>query len=138
MMRAKFISAVKSYIGTPFHHQGRLPQVGLDCAGVVVCAAKECGIAVDDQQGYARTPANGMLEQAVFAHCERITLMDTVDGDILLFKFLREPQHLAVYAEGKLIHAYSSVGKVIENSFDDTWKRRLVGCFRLKGLTDVS
>lgn len=134
MSREKFLALVRSYIGTPFHHQGRLPQVGLDCAGVVVCAAKECGVGVDDQQGYARTPANGMLEQAVIAHCERIQLVEVVSGDIMLFRFLKEPQHLAVYDAGMLIHAYSSVGKVVRNSFDEAWRKRLVAVYRMKGM----
>jgi cell wall-associated NlpC family hydrolase len=133
-MRAKFITAVRSYIDTPFHHQGRLPQVGLDCAGVIVCAARECGIAIDDQQGYARTPANGMLEQAVIAHCDRIQLVEVVSGDIMLFRFLKEPQHLAVFDSGMLIHAYSSVGKVVRNGFDEAWSKRLVSIHRLKGI----
>lgn len=132
MTDTRFIDAVRSYIGTPFHHQGRAPHVGLDCAGVVVCAARECGMAVSDAHGYARTPANGMLEQAVIAHCDRIPVEAVTSGDIMLFRFLREPQHLAVYDDGMLIHAYSAVGKVVRNSFDATWRERLVACYRLR------
>ncbi len=43
MKREDFVRVARSYIGTPFHHQGRLPGVGLDCAGVIVCALAECG-----------------------------------------------------------------------------------------------
>jgi cell wall-associated NlpC family hydrolase len=134
MMRDKFIAAAKSYIGTPFHHQGRLPGVGLDCAGVVVCAAAACGIDIRDVRGYGRVPAGGMLEQAVLDHCDRVPLNEIRSSDIMLFCFLREPQHLAVFDNGMLIHAYSSVGKVVENSFDDVWRARLRGCYRLKAM----
>ncbi|HEY6021545.1 MAG TPA: NlpC/P60 family protein [Candidatus Paceibacterota bacterium] len=133
-MRRKFISAARGYIGTPFHHQGRLPGVGLDCAGVIVCAAMECGLVIDDVAGYAMVPSNGLLEQAVIKHCYAIERNDVVSGDILLFRFLREPQHLAIFDDGMLIHAYNSVGRVVENGFDDTWKKRLVGCYRLRGI----
>lgn len=133
-MREKFISAARGYIGTPFHHQGRLPGVGLDCAGVVVCAAIESGLLVDDVAGYGMVPSNGLLEQAVIKHCDEIGKDELVSGDILLFRFLREPQHLAIFDHGMLIHAYSSVGRVVENGFDDVWEKRLVGCYRLRGI----
>jgi cell wall-associated NlpC family hydrolase len=134
MMRDRFVAAAKSYIGTPFHHQGRLPGVGLDCAGVVVCAAAACAMDIRDVRGYGRVPAGGMLEQAVLDHCDLVPLHGIRSGDIMLFCFLREPQHLAVFDNGMLIHAYSSVGKVVENSFDDVWHARLRGCYRLKAM----
>ena len=138
MMQRNLAEVARSYIGTPFHHQGRLPGVGLDCAGVVVCAAKECRVIIEDQQNYASTPTNGMLERAVVAHCESIQLADVMSGDLMLFRFLREPQHLAVYDSGMLIHAYSAVGKVVLNSFDSAWRKRLVGCYRLRGANNVT
>ena len=134
MKRDDFVRAAKGYVGTPFHHQGRLPGVGLDCAGVIVCATKACGYDVMDVLGYGRIPSQGMLEQAVLDHCDKITLPEVQTGDILLFRFLREPQHLAMFDDGMLIHAYSTVGRVVENCFDDYWRSRLVGCYRLRGI----
>ena len=134
MRREDFVRAARSYIGTPFHHQARLPGVGLDCAGVIVCAAKACGYDVSDVQGYGRIPSQGMLEQAVIDHCSKIELAAVQTGDILLFRFLREPQHLAIFDGGMLIHAYSSVGRVIENRLDDAWSARLIGCYQLRGI----
>jgi len=134
MTREDFVRIARSYIGTPFHHQSRMPHVGLDCAGVIVCAAKECGLNVNDVAGYARVPSKGLLEAAVLDHCDAIKLSEVQDGDLMLFKFLREPQHLAVYDNGMLIHAYQQVGRVVENGFDDIWHKRLIGCYRLRGL----
>lgn len=134
MNREDFVAAARGYIGTPFHHQGRVPGVGLDCAGVIVCAAKACGYDVADIAGYGRIPSNGMLEQAVLCHCDQIAIEHVQTGDILLFKFRHEPQHLAIFDNGLLIHAYSSIGKVIENGFDAAWRAKLVGCYRLKGV----
>jgi len=134
MTRIDFVSAARSYIGTPFHHQGRLPGVGLDCAGVVVCAAVACGVEVQDVLGYGRIPSQGLLEASVLAHCEKIEFGAVRSGDIMLFKFLREPQHLAVFDNGMLIHAYQDVGRVVESGLDATWRSRLVGCYMLKGL----
>jgi len=132
--RDEFVAAARSYIGTPFHHQGRVPGVGLDCAGVIVCAAKECGYEIVDVAGYGRIPANGMLERMVAQHCDSIPFDQVKNGDILLFRFRQEPQHLAVFANGKLIHAYSSIGRVVEHGMDAAWHERLVGCYLLKGV----
>jgi cell wall-associated NlpC family hydrolase len=134
MTRAEFIAAARSYIGTPFHHQGRLPGVGLDCAGVIVCAAAACGYSVQDVQGYGRIPSGGLLEQAVLDHCDIIPFESLQTGDIVLFAFRSEPQHLAVYDNGMLIHAYQDVGKVVENGLDATWRGRLRGCYALRGI----
>jgi len=134
MIRDEFVAMARSYVGTPFHHQGRLPEVGLDCAGVVVCAARACGYDVQDVQGYGRIPANGLLEQAVLSHCDQVPIADARNGDIMLFAFRNEPQHLAIYADGMIIHAYMQVNKVVENSLDDVWRSRLRGCYRLRGM----
>ena len=37
------IAAARACLGTPFHHQGRMPGVGLDCIGLVIVALARCG-----------------------------------------------------------------------------------------------
>lgn len=127
-----FIEAARSYIGTPFRHQGRVPGVGLDCAGVVVCALRESGHDVKDVQGYGRIPANGLFTSMVASQCDIIQFADLQTGDLILFAFRSDPQHIAIYDEGKLIHAYQAVGKVVLNSLDSVWMSRLRGCYRLR------
>lgn len=127
-----FVTVARSYIGTPFHHQGRLPGVGLDCAGVVVCALRESGRDVDDVKGYGRVPSQGLFQAMVEKHCERISFDDVQTGDLLMFAFRGDMQHIAIYDNGMLIHAYSDVLKVVENSLDAVWMQRLRGCYRLR------
>lgn len=50
----EILGAARSMLGTPFHHQGRLPGVGLDCAGLIVCAFRAVGVELIDLQGYGR------------------------------------------------------------------------------------
>lgn len=138
MKRDEFIAKARSYIGTPFHHQGRLPGVGLDCVGVVVCAARELGYEVHDQVGYAKIPRGRTLIQAVEEHCDRIELATLQPGDLMLFSFIRDPQHLVIVTEVypviNVVHSWSDSGKTVENSMDEQWWRRLVGCYQLKGI----
>lgn len=132
----KPIDYARSYIGTPFHHQGRLPGVGLDCAGVVVCALVASGVTVQDVKGYGRVPTGGIFAAAVGAQCDKIELSDAQVGDFIMFAFRDEPQHIAMISgidPIMLIHAYQDVGRVVENALDDTWKARMRGVYRLKG-----
>lgn len=136
MNTATFVQAARSFIGTPFHHQGRLPQVGLDCAGVVVCALRKIGAPVSDVAGYGRVPSQGIFEDAVMAQCEPVPLAELRIGDLMMFAFRTEPQHIAIVSSVDptlIIHAYESVGRVVENSFDTTWQKRLRGCYRIRG-----
>ena len=135
--KASFLRAIESMMDTKFRHQGRVPGVGVDCVGVVVCALKDAGGLVNDKVGYSRIPSNGLLMRSIREHCEQINQSEVSLGDIMLFDFGHEPQHVAVVTGVDpltLTHAYSSVGKVVKNGFDDTWKRRLVACFRIKDM----
>lgn len=128
-----YVEIARGYLATPFKHQGRLPGVGLDCAGVVVCALREAGHRVEDVRAYGRIPANGLFLKMVERHCDRIALADIRHGDLMMFAFRGDPQHLAIYTEaGTLIHAYQDVRRVVEHDFDGTWRERLRGCWRLK------
>jgi cell wall-associated NlpC family hydrolase len=135
-----FIVAARSYIGTKFHHQGRVPNVGLDCAGVVVCAAAACGITLGDIQGYGRQPDGN----ALFKHCEangrKVSRAEAQAGDVILMSFERDPQHLAVISEIegdriRVIHAWLQARGTVENDIDQVWMDRIVAIFRLEDLT---
>lgn len=128
-----FITAARSYIGTPFKHQGRLPGVGLDCAGVVVCAMREAGIPVEDVARYSRLPRNGQFLAAVLAHADEVQFDDRRDGDVMMFSFRSEPQHIAVFDRGTIIHSHQAVGRVLVQTLCGDWLTRLRGCYRLRG-----
>ena len=128
-----YVDIARSYIGTPFKHQGRLPGVGLDCAGVVVCALREAGYPVADAAAYGRIPNHGMFVKVVEMNYNRVTIAEIQHGDAMIFAFRNEPQHIAIYTGNEtLIHAYQEVKKVVEHDFDGIWLDRLRGCYRLK------
>lgn len=128
------LSAARGCIGTPFRHQGRIPGVALDCAGLVVAVAKEIGADYIDRPGYSRNPSGGLLESALDDQpcLERVT--DRQPGDVLLMRFKGEPQHLAICAGETVIHSYEAVGKVCEHRLADVWVSRIVRAYRFKGL----
>lgn len=137
MHRLDFVDTARSYIDTPFAHQARVPGVSLDCAGVLVCAARENGYAVDDMLGYSRLPGNGLFTKMILNHCYSINLSEALAGDILLFKWRSEPQHSAIISNINpltIIHSYAEAGKVTENNVGEEWLSRLCGCYRLKNI----
>ena len=56
MKRIEIVEEVRSWIGTPFQHQGRLKNVGCDCIGLVVAINKKFGISDYDNFSYERSP----------------------------------------------------------------------------------
>lgn len=135
MIRDKVIEKARSFIGIRWRHQGRTKD-GLDCVGLVVCSLNECGMQIEDFTGYSRRPTNmafiNYFIERGGVHAKR-SEMDI--GDILIFSERSYPCHTGFLSsrEGKptLIHAYLPSRKVVEESFSDIWKRKLVAAITL-------
>jgi len=129
-MIKKMIVAARACLGTPFHHQGRMPGVGLDCIGLVIVALRETGMDIRDRSDYGRRPDGTSLVAALEQHgATRVDEMKA--GDILVFRYDRQPQHVALATSGDtMIHAFAPAGKVVETMIGDYWKRRLTAIYR--------
>lgn len=122
-------------LDTPFAHQGRLPGVGLDCAGVAIAVCQALGYPVVDRTDYGRTPHQGALEAQIAAQpfLERHPAAEARPGDFLLIRFGAEPQHIAILTSaGTLIHAYETVGKVVEQRYGAMWQKHTVAAWRFR------
>lgn len=119
-------------VGTPFHHQGRKPSVGLDCIGLVIVALKAAGIPVQDRLDYGVRPDGRSLIDALKAH-KFIKVQEIQAGDILVFRYDNQPQHVAIaLSENELIHSFAPAGRVVKSEIGAYWRRRLVAVFRYK------
>lgn len=131
MKATEIITAARAELGTPFRHQGRLPGKALDCAGLAVVVARRWHT-VDEPTAYGPTPNNGQLEFWL----DKQTFLEragaAIEGDILLMRFSKEPQHLAIFTGATIIHSYESVGRVVEHRLDDVWFKRIVRVYRFK------
>ena len=137
MTAAEIIAAARACLGTPFRHQGRLPGIGLDCAGVALHVAQAVGCSSLDASGYGRTPANGQMEGMLDQQPELVRVFDLEarqPGDLLLMRLTREPQHLAVLCDDTIVHAYESVGQCCEHRLDAAWAARIVRVYRFAGV----
>ena len=137
MTETDIIQLARAQLGTPFKHQGRVPGLALDCAGLFVVVASALGLQVLDEQGYGRTPWQGLLEQCIARQpfLREVPKGEMRAGDVLLMRFTGEPQHIAIHAGATVIHAYESVGRVVEHRLADVWRARVVRVYRFEDLT---
>ena len=129
-----FIAAARSMLGVPFMHQGRNAKLGVDCAGLAVLAARECGFEVEDYTDYQRTPAVSDFIDCLLRHCEIVKPGSERAGDLWIFQFAGNPQHLAIQTgPDSMIHAYALFPrKVIEHRIDEQWRAKRAMVFRIK------
>ena len=118
------VEIARSWIGTPWHHQGRGP-VALDCIGLLV----KC-FPVEDRFDYDRNPRAGTLESEV----ERqfgAPVSDMRAGDVVLLAFPRVIRHVGIVADYyrgglSLIHTWNGGPRcVTEMPLDDQWRARI-------------
>jgi len=108
--RSAVIAEAQSYLGTPFHHGGRIRGVGVDCGYLLAeVYAKCCGMARMDfgyypQDWHLHASDERYLDQ-VAARCVEVESPSA--GDIALFRFGRAFSHGAIVVEWpRVIHAY--------------------------------
>lgn len=136
-MRRKIVEKAREYLGTPFHHQGRLKGIGIDCIGLLSCVAHELGIFTKDHTNYSRHPDGESLINELSKHLDEIPPSKMNIGDIIVFtisKRTKYPQHIGFVTDYGMIHTYQGSGKVVEHVLDDKWKRRICACFKFRNL----
>lgn len=129
------VAEARTYLGTPFHHQGRLKGVGVDCVGLVTGVAKTLGLAHHDSKAYARQ-ADGETMMREMALCSKRVIGSSFKyGDVLVFWFAKKgvANHMGIATDVGLIHTYHSMsrgGRVVEVTLDDFWQKRLMAIYR--------
>jgi NlpC/P60 family putative phage cell wall peptidase len=145
------VQEARSWIGTRFHHQGRIKATsqhrgGCDCIGLVIGVAEQLGVTflqdgqrvnalAVDQTGYGKFPDGRRLQQQLGQYLQEIATTDIMPGDVLLFRFDANPQHVALvsdYGQNELgiIHCYAQVRKVVEHHLSSNWRSKMVAAYR--------
>lgn len=155
------IDTARDYIGTPFHHGGRLKGArgGVDCMGLVACMGTDLGYEYKDVPAYSRTPSGFSLVELCALWLDEVDVYDPQPGDIGLFwidRNTRMPQHACVFTDYKngigMIHAWEqggrlntprrrrgigntdNLGSVVEHDYSRFWSMRLCRLFHLRGI----
>jgi cell wall-associated NlpC family hydrolase len=139
--RNEVVTAARSWIGTPFAHQGRLKGVGVDCIGLVIGLGREFNLCEPDFDisGYARNPDGKSLMALSRVHMTPISREAMRAGDVVVVRFGDHPQHFGVLADYKhgglsLVHAAMKSGAVVEQRLMFSSAMHFVAAFALPGV----
>jgi len=119
--------AARALVGVRFRPQGRSPEFGLDCVGLVLCA-----FALPDdlvRRDYRlRGDHRGEMLVALAKPFRRIARTQRRCGDVILLKVAKEQLHLAILTDSGFVHADARRGKVMEFNGTPLWP--IVAVFR--------
>lgn len=122
MNNLAFVEAARSYLGVKWVHQGRTEK-GMDCVGLVVLAARQCGIPAPLEATYGRMQYYMQARHYLEQFCERVG--QAVVGDIILFK-TKSNLHLAIVSAvesdrpTRVIQALGYGSKVVDTGLSFT------------------
>lgn len=138
--RAQIVEAAKAWVDTPYKHAGR-DRFGLDCAGLIIKTAHDCGLTDYDSTNYGKRPVPAEFLREMKDHLTRVPKGEAQNGSILVFREPRHPCHTAVLevdARGQrwVIHSYAPARKVIREALLPERWRRCVMAFDYRGLED--
>lgn len=117
--RAAIVEEARSWLRTPWRHEGTIKGVGVDCAMLPLAIAKALGHAPQDfdprpypQKWFLHRDQELFLEQLQkYAH--RIPEELVEPGDIIMYKIGRTASHAAIVVDDVyMIHAYQEHGQV--------------------------
>jgi NlpC/P60 family putative phage cell wall peptidase len=132
----EILASAREWLGTPWRHQGRLKGIAVDCGGLILGVGRELGLLDFDTSAYGRIPDGQQLRALCEQHLLAKPVADAVPGDVLLMRFTRHPQHLAIVGDRgepySLIHAYADAGACVEHGADPKWLRRIVAAYTFK------
>lgn len=140
--RADIISYARETTDTPWVHQGRMPHVGIDCAGVVLYVARRAGVTDFEPPPYDRHARwedfLGYFQQ----HLPQIEINDARPGDVLIFRQEKYPCHCGIMTSPdpdgtpRFIHGYALRRKVTEERYTADWRKLTRAAFKYPNLED--
>jgi cell wall-associated NlpC family hydrolase len=129
------VEAARTWLGVRWVHQGR-SRTGVDCIGLIIVTAEECGLATEDMLGYRRTVEPERFMESI--RRQTTPAADPEPGNIGIFRGGNQPCHVGIFAEKHgavtLIHAYAPLGVVLEEPFIHQWPSNLIEIRKIEGM----
>lgn len=137
---ADVIAAARLMIGTPWRHQGRVPNVALDCAGLVLAVGHKLGVTEFDTVAYQREAAPDQFVRYFKEHGKEIPLAAIHPGAVVALRDNKYPCHCGIIGSNvhglTLIHAFARRRRVVEEQLTRQWMMLTVGVFEYPGISD--
>lgn len=123
----KIFLTARSCVGSPFRHQGRTPEHGLDCVGLIFYVSKILGLSDFDLADYKKIPRREAISRmtgvAGFAERPKSEMMP---GDVVILRIGKYLEHSAILSDRGIIHACEKYGRVVEHRLDSEWRSRII------------
>lgn len=119
-IRQKILEEARSFLNTPYHHQGRIKGVGVDCAMLLAEVYEKAGLVPFlDPRPYPRDWHLHRNEERYLGWVRRygreVSAPDP--GDVALFQFGRCVSHGAVVVQWPIIiHSYLTDGCILDDA----------------------
>jgi len=128
--RKRIVEEARSWIGTPFHHEGRIKGVGVDCGMLLLEIMERAGLIPHIKPGHY-SPDFMMHRneewylQTILNYAVELEGPPYLPGDIVLFKHGRLFSHGALVIDYPLIvHAYAIAKCVLTANMEQDLKHR--------------
>jgi NlpC/P60 family putative phage cell wall peptidase len=141
--RAAIIAEARTWIGTPYRHQGSLRGVGCDCLGLLRGLWR--GLIGPEPEkpdpyspDWAEAGGNEALIKAAQRHLVALPDLTFAEGDVILFRFRNNvpAKHIGIAAgPTQMIHAHEGAC-VAEVPIVPFWRRRIAATFSFPGVED--
>lgn len=139
-LRARLVTEVRSWIGTPYLHRASCKGAGTDCLGLVrgvwrAVIGEEPEALPAYAPDWAEATKTENLMAAGLRHLQPVALDAIRPGDVLLFRWRAHlpAKHAAILVEpARMVHAHDGAA-VAEVAFAPWWRRRLAYAFAFPG-----
>lgn len=136
--RQQIVDIARSYVGTPYRHQGRT-KLGMDCIGLCRAPFADLELETSDYSNYGENyyPQNDIL-RLMLQYCDRVK-RKPLPGDILIMRSNDGlSRHMALYTENDtIIHAINNGPRaVVEHRYMEPFVGRTTAVLSWKGFID--
>jgi NlpC/P60 family putative phage cell wall peptidase len=133
--RQEVVQEARGWLGTPYHHQGRVKGAGVDCAMLLIEVFRARGLIPDiDPKPYPPDWHLHRDEERYLGWVKRYARLVEVPqpGDIALFQFGRCVSHGAIVIEWPVvIHSYLRDGCILADATETPLGGRLRGFYSI-------
>jgi cell wall-associated NlpC family hydrolase len=123
--RAQVVRAAQEWLGTPYHHHGRVKKAGADCAMFPLEVYQSCGILPLDYQPpqysvqWHLHRSEELYLQAIQGFVNEVS-SPPLPADFVVFRFGRTYSHGAIVIEWPtIIHSYIPHGVLLSDALRD-------------------
>ena len=137
--RENLLAEALTWLGTPYHHAGRVKAGGTDCGMLILQAFINAGLIEDTEVEYY--PMDWHLHRSaerylgwVTRYCKKVERSVPLSGDIVVYRYGRCISHGALVVDWpQIIHAYLGLGVVLADGNDAEMQKRQSGIYSFWG-----